>query len=113
MNENEKRDNREQIASQCKVVAHLARALAKVHDDYEKIILSGHMDECAGQVGPRTASFMEQLGDMLNAMDAVTDDEEWTNPIFEKAQELWRTQDEPATDSAAPKQSDKIEDNGR
>ena len=82
-------DNREQIANQCKVVAYLARVIAQVHDDYETVILSGHLDNCANGIGRRTTSFMEQLGNMLNSMDASTDNEKWTNSIFEKAQELW------------------------
>ncbi|MGH6841565.1 MAG: hypothetical protein ACREDV_05650 [Methylocella sp.] len=87
-------NNREQIASQCRVVAHLARELAAVHDNYKKIVLTGRMDKCADQIGRRTASFMEQLGDKLNAMGAVTKDDSWTFSIFEKAQKLWPKQDE-------------------
>ena len=41
------------------------------------------------QAGERTAAFMETLGDMLNGMDAASDEDEWTVPIFAEAQRIW------------------------
>lgn len=83
---------RDQVAAQCKVVAHLARAIAGVHADYERLMASGRSDQLLDQVGRRTASFMERLGNMLNAMDAASEDDAWVDPIFEEAQRLWPAQ---------------------
>lgn len=74
---------RQQVADQCKVVAHLAGALAKVHLDYEKLIREKAFDGLVEQIGVRTSSIMEELGDILNGMDAVSEEDEWTHPIFD------------------------------
>ena len=85
-------EKREQVVAQCNAVSHLAAVLEKVHADFARIIQDGgRSDLILEQVGQRTASFMEQLGDMLNAMDACTEDDDWLEPIFEKAQQLWPT----------------------
>jgi len=93
--EEQDRELLQQIAAQCKVVAHLATALAKIHSDYEVMYrddrTSKPMLDIAEIVGPRTASFMDQLGDMLNALDAASEDDEWTHPIFQEAQRRWPT----------------------
>jgi TRAP-type uncharacterized transport system substrate-binding protein len=80
-----------QISDQCRVVAHMARALAEIHDDYATIFVSGDKgpEDIADLVGKRTASLMETLGDILNGMDAVTEEDEWTHPIFREANRLW------------------------
>jgi len=36
-------------------------------------------------IGNRSALLMEQLGDILNGMDAAEDDVEWMEPIFKAA----------------------------
>jgi hypothetical protein len=78
-----------QVALQCKVVASLARSIASVHDDYQKMMESGDPGGLARIAGERTAEFMERLGDMLNSMDAVSDEDEWMTPIFEVAHDLF------------------------
>ncbi len=80
-----------QIAAQCRVVAHLATVLAEVHADYERMFAEPvkSMEGIADMVGRRTASIMEKLGDILNGMDACSEDDEWTAPIFHEAQRLW------------------------
>lgn len=81
-------DKQKQVIEQCKAVAHLAESLAKVHRDYIRIM--DHSPSLVEQVGQRTANFMEKLGDMLNAMDAVDPAEDaWLDPIFEEAHRLW------------------------
>ncbi len=85
-----------QVAAQCEVVAHLAKALAAVHEDYATLFSSGDRgpQQIAGMVGSRTAAFMETLGDMLNGMDACDEEDEWTDPIFREAQRLWPTKEQ-------------------
>lgn len=83
-----------QITAQCKVVEHLATELAKVHSDYAAFFAAGGKapEDLANVVGRRTATLMEELGDVLNGMDAVTEDDEWTHPVFKEAQRLWPTE---------------------
>jgi hypothetical protein len=80
-----------QIAAQCKVIVHLCKALAEVHADYAIMFDAGGKgpENIAELVGERTARLMEDLGDILNGMDAVTEDDDWTDPIFAEAQRLW------------------------
>lgn len=82
-------DKRQQVIDQCKVVAHLATALAKVHHDYITIMAQPASESILDQVGERTAGFMEDLGNMLNGMDATDEADDWTAPIFAEAQKLW------------------------
>lgn len=83
-------EKREQVAKQYEVVAHLATALASVHTQSVLAIRSGALDSLLDQQGSRSASIMEDLGDILNGMDAVDDDEDsWTAPIFSAAQKMF------------------------
>ena len=75
-----------QVADQCKVVAHLARALARVHDDYATLATERVFTSIMHDVGQRSAELMEMLGEALNNMDATSTEDEWTDPIFEAAQ---------------------------
>lgn len=86
-------DKRQQVADQCRVVAHLAKAISDVHSDFARTFSSdqGRLDEIVDAVGQRTALLMETLGDILNGMDAVEDEDEWTGPVFERAHEMWPT----------------------
>jgi uncharacterized coiled-coil protein SlyX len=84
-------EHRKQVAEQCRVVAHLARAIAEVYDDMAKLVDSGMRDQTADRLGNRSASLMEYLGEVLNNMDAISDDDAWTAPVFERAQALFPT----------------------
>lgn len=75
----------EQVASQCRVVAHLARALAGVFEDKATLIADGRLTSIVPSIDRRSYALMETLGDILNGMDAVTDEDAWVNPIFEQA----------------------------
>ena len=82
---------KEQVIAQSRVVAHLAKQLMIVHEETAQVYKSGEMSAVLIDiVGNRTAAAMEALGDILNGMDAVDHDEDgWTDPVFEAAQELW------------------------
>lgn len=86
-------ERQEQMIAQCRVVAHLAKALADVYSDKAKIYAMKEQE--AGFVdllGRWSAAHMEALGEILNGMDAVDDEEDdWTAPIFHKAHEFWPT----------------------
>jgi hypothetical protein len=76
-----------QVSDQCRVVAYLATELANVNHDYAVLFAAAdpRMAGIADQVGKRTAELMEYLGDVLNGMDAVSEDSDWLEPIFKQA----------------------------
>ncbi len=79
-----------QVAAQCRAVVHLATALAEVHRQKAIILETGQPYKPVEFVGQQTASLMETLGDILNGMDAVDEDEDkWLDPIFAEAHRLW------------------------
>ena len=74
-------DSRKIAADQCRVVAHFARAIAEVFEDKAAMA-----DERAGSTlhsewVRQSDDLIETLGNILNGMDAVTDEDEWTFPI--------------------------------
>jgi len=85
-------EKREQAAKQLEAVAHLATVLAGISSDLVKVCRDPACEgpnELVELVGNRTARQMEILGDMLNGMDAVTEEDEWLTPIYETAHRLW------------------------
>lgn len=85
-------DLKKQVAQQCRVISHMATAIAQVHTDKAASIDLGYGGDDASffdMVGRWTAERMEILGDILNGMDAVTEDDDWTHPIFEEAHRRW------------------------
>lgn len=82
-------EKRNQVVAQCNAVCHLAKCLIEVHSDCARMFATGSVDNLIDQVGNRTAHFMEALGDMLNGMDAVTEEDAWLDPIYKEAHRLW------------------------
>lgn len=81
---------RNQVADQCRAVAHMAEALAELHIVLAPLVAAGHSDGILYIQGERSASIMEQLGDMLNGMDAVDDKADgWIFPIMERANRIF------------------------
>lgn len=84
------KEKREQVAKQYEVVAHLAKALATVHEQVVPLIREGYQDDLLDIEGNRSARIMERIGDILNGMDAVDEKEDsWVNPVFRKAHKLF------------------------
>jgi hypothetical protein len=75
--EQEKRD---QVAKQCRVVAHLAKALADVHEDYVTLLEDG---------GAASARRGRCPDGRVHGDPRRDDDDDWTAPVFVKAQRLW------------------------
>lgn len=84
-------EKRQQVADQCRAVAHLAKAIWEVYSDKAKIFASDDKgpDKLVDLVGKWSAGHMERLGDILNGMDAVEEGDDWMIPIFEKAHRLF------------------------
>lgn len=79
----------EQVRLQYKAVVKLCENLALVHRETGEII-DRFPPGIVEMAGKRSAEIMELLGDVLNAMDAVDDEEDaWMEPIFAEAQRLW------------------------
>ena len=83
--------NMEQIAKQCDAVAHLARCIAEVHAEKAEMFRENThgAEHIADLVGRDTAFLMETLGNILNDMDAVTEDDAWIKEVFLEAQRLF------------------------
>lgn len=88
-------DKRKQVTDQCRVVAHLAKAIWEVYSDKARLFASDSKgpDDIVDIVGQWSASHMETLGEILNGMDAVEESDDWTGPIFREAQKLWPQRD--------------------
>lgn len=81
---------RAQVAAQAHVVAALARNLAGVHEAHAEILEAGPCS-LVTMWGVRSAALMEKLGDILNGMDAVSEEDAWMQPVFQAAQTLFPT----------------------
>ena len=82
----------QQVARQCSAVRHMATVLALMHGDFARMYSRGYGELIVAEMGERTARLMETLGDILNGMDAVTEDDDWVSPIFDEAHERWPTE---------------------
>lgn len=80
---------RAQVANQCRVVAHMANAIARVHEQLALVYAGGHMDRLLEMKGADTAALMEYLGNLMNDMDIVTEEDKWVDPIFDASQKRW------------------------
>jgi hypothetical protein len=87
-------EKRKQVADQCRVVAHLAKAIWEVYSDKARMFASDMTgpNDIVDLVGNNSARHMNKLGDILNGMDAVEDDDAWTDPIFERAKQQFPQQ---------------------
>lgn len=84
-----------QAARQYEAVAHMARALAQVHEDIAKILRSEHEYAPLELAGERSARIMETLGDILNGMDAVDESQDgWLDAVFHEAHRMWPSREE-------------------
>lgn len=69
------------VSDQCRVVAHFARAIATVFDDKAAVAVLGEARALWPMWTEQSDDLIEQLGNILNGMDAVTDEDAWTFPI--------------------------------
>jgi len=83
---------RDQVVAQCKAVEHLAFVIARLHSDKATAFAQGSWPPILNIVGRHTASIMNQLGDILNNMDAVTEEDSRFDRVFEEANRLWPEQ---------------------
>jgi len=76
-----------QTQAQYKAVAHMAKALAEVHDGIIKI-LPKESRMFLEMSCERSARIMNLLGDIHNEMDTVMPEDKFLEPVFEKAHEI-------------------------
>ena len=72
----------EQTAQQYKAVIHMAKSLLIVHEQTLPLIPAQSRGIMELQFF-RSAEIMEMLGDTLNGMDAVDEEDAWMDPVFE------------------------------
>src|SRR4051812_40714364 len=78
----------EQVKAQYRAIVQMAREIADLHEEIVERIPQ-HIGQVLDVVGPQSARFMEDLGDMMNALDIVEKEDDWMQPIFERAHELY------------------------
>lgn len=94
---------RRQVADQCRVIAYMADIIAKVHSDYARLFQDGAgMEGLEDRVGERTAVLMNTLGDILNGIDAVNEEDAWVNPIMERSRKVFPEKQCPTCNKPIP-----------
>jgi len=86
---NDKLVIQQQIVDQCRAIAHIAVQIANIHAELATIYEKNIPENILMVVGKRTAGLMEQLGDIMNGMDAVDTDDAWLDPIFDRSQSMF------------------------
>lgn len=86
------------LTDQCRVVVHFANGIASVFSDYAKLAATGVHSTLYPIWLARSADLIETLGNILNDMDAVTDEDDWTAPIVRASAQY---QSRPATSAAS------------
>ena len=86
------------LTEQCRVVVHFANGIASVFSDYAKLAATGVHSTLYPIWLARSADLIETLGNILNDMDAVTDEDDWTAPIVRASAQY---QSRPATSAAS------------
>jgi hypothetical protein len=82
---------KQQVIDQYKVIAAQAKALLELADAEISYLKSDTFmtDSLLEMIGQRSAGWMEDLGNMINHVDAATEEDEWMDPIFDKAHEMF------------------------
>ena len=82
-------EKNEQLKSQYKAVAHLARSMANLCDEMSTIADLDNFQNIVDIQGERTHYWMDQLGTMLDSCDAVSEDDEWIAPLYDEARRIF------------------------
>lgn len=82
-------EKHKQVADQCDAVAYLARTIATVHEQKAGLFRGDVAPTITDLVGNDTASLMETLGNILNGMDAASDEDSVLDPVFERAHQMF------------------------
>jgi hypothetical protein len=79
------RNDAAQIRDQYLAIAHLAKQIARVHEQLAPCAESLPKSVC----GPQSARLLETLGDICNGMDIVEKEDAWIDPIIEQAHAMY------------------------
>jgi hypothetical protein len=71
---------------QFRAVEHLAKVVAELHGPHMTAISSRGVLELQSV---RAYEIMEWLGDLLNGMDGIIEDDSWVDPIFERSHKIY------------------------
>jgi hypothetical protein len=82
-------DLREQVARQYEAVAHFAKALSDVHADIAPMIRSGEFPELLIHQGCGSLRLIEILAEILNSIDAVSEEDEQFHSVILDAYRLF------------------------
>ena len=94
---------RAQVAAQYRAVAHMARAIAEVHEEAASIFCYPASDDLLLTTGSRSHRIMEILGDILNGMDASRMKTSGSGRSLKKRVRFFRLKrDPPMSDVSAP-----------
>lgn len=80
---------RRQVTAQFRVIAHLCKQIGHVHEQLAEMHEAAAVEKLLDMHGADTAYRMEVLGNMANAMDIVTDEDAWVDPIYAEAHKRW------------------------
>jgi hypothetical protein len=80
---------RAQVSAQYRAVAYLAQIITEVHLDQVDITAAGKVDKLLTMRGVRSHRLMNELGDILNGLDGVEDDDDWVAEVFDTARAMF------------------------
>ena len=78
-----------------RVIAHLAMNILSLSMDKSVLFATGHWPSIHEFSARHAYDVMNILGDILNGMDAATDEDKWMEPIFERAHAAFNDQSRP------------------
>lgn len=86
----EQLEKRKQAALQCKALVQMLTSISTVHNQLQEMLENGDgPDSLVEMAGRQSSALMEDIGNWMNAMDIVTEKDDWITPVILRAQELW------------------------
>jgi hypothetical protein len=83
-----------QVALQCRAVRMLCAGVSEAHKGYAEMLGVGCSPASLESIGRKSARAMEALGELVKAMGAEDEDDEWMIPVFAEARRLFPAEPE-------------------